>query len=273
MSSPSCPLDLSPLDLERLVDGELGAAEAAELRAHVAACETCTAELEALQELNATLRARLRQETAPPRLRARVGQILEGDAAAAPNPADAGLSRRGLGFAALGALAASVATAAVLPKLMVSRLEPGDIAGTLVRDFETFLFAERVLDFVEADPSSVAAWYRARLDFDLPRLPADLSGYRLRGGRLCWLLDRRLASLSFEGGEDSLALYIMPSDGLALPESGRTAGGLRDASVHHRDRFTNVIWREGDLVLGLVGEAAPERVEEIARAFSRNAAD
>ena len=267
MSSP-----FRTLDLERLVDGELDAQEAAELRAHVAACETCTAELKELEDLNAVLRAG-RRETAPARLRERVDRILDGDLADTARPPAGGLSRRGLGFAALGALAASVATAVVLPKLMASRLEPGEIAGTLVRDFETFLFAERVLDFVEADPVGVAVWYRARLDFDLPRLPADLSGYRLRGGRLCWLLDRRLASLSFEGGEDSLALYIMPSDGLALPESGRAAGGLRDASVHHRDRFTNVIWREGDLVLGLVGEAPPERVEEIARVFSRHAED
>ena len=261
-----------PLDLERLVDGELSAKEAEACRAHVAGCEACTAELKALEDLNAALRQGRDQETAPPELRARIDLILSGQDAeastvspAAPGPR---LSRRHLGLAAFGALAASVAGAVVLPKLLVSRLEPEDIAATLIRDFETFLFAERVLDLIEDDPASVVTWYRDRLDFGLPRLPAEIGGYRLRGGRLCWLFDRRLASLSFETGEEALALYIMRSDGTDLQDASPVEASGLNASIHRQDRFTNVIWRDGGLVFGLVGEAAPERVEALAQLIS-----
>ena len=267
MSSRCCPLNL-----ERLLDGDCSAEEAARLRAHAAACEVCAKELKALEGLNKTLRDNLRNETAPPRLRAEVAKILQGGTEE-PRPSGPAFTRRQMGVTALGALAAGVLGAVVVPQLIGSRRGPQDIADTLIRDFETFLFAERVLDVVTPDPAAIASWYRARLDFELPRLAAELDGYRLAGGRLCWLLDRRLASLSFEGGDGSLALYIMSAEGFALPNGDPTGGAPPDATLHHRDRFTNVIWREGDLVLGLVGNAAPERVEQMAQSLSRAAAN
>ncbi len=264
----------SRLDLERLLDGELDSEKAAAFRAHIAGCKACAAELRALEDLNRVLRTEKQEVTAPPELRDRVarilrGQVLDGMPAAPVERKNThtrrNLARRNLGVAAFGALVAGLAGLVVVPRFLVSRLDTEDIAKTLIRDFETFLFAERVLDFAESDPAVAVAWFRERLKFDLPRLPADLDGLRLRGGRLCWLFDRRLASLSFETGEEALALYIMRSEGTALSEE--MSGP--DASIHRQDRFTNVIWRHGDLVLGLVGQAAPGRVEALAQLISQ----
>lgn len=263
----------SPQDLERLVDGDLDAEQAAAFKAHIATCEACAAELRSLEDLNRALRTERREVTAPPELRDRVQQILRGqvvDGMPVPPATPKNVfTRRTLGIAAFGALAAGLAGIAVVPRLLPSRLDSEDIAATLIRDFETFLFAERVLDFTAQDPAAAVAWYRDRLAFELPRLPADLDGFRLRGGRLCWLLDRRLASLSFETGQDSLALYIMPSAGTVLGEEVTPGPARPEPSLHRQDRFTNVIWRDGDLVFGLVGEAAPGRVEAIARLISQ----
>ncbi len=50
----------------------------------------------------------------------------------------------------------------------------------------------------------------------------------------------------------------MQADGLDLPKGdGMTA--------HRRDRFTNVVWRRGDLAISLVGKAHPDRMKSIAR--------
>ena len=268
----------SRLDLERLLDGELDAEKAAAFRAHIAGCKACAAELRALEDLSRVLRTEMQEVTAPPELRDRVarilrGQVLDGMPAAPVERKNThtrrNLARRNLGVAAFGALVAGLAGVVVVPRFLVSRLDTEDIAKTLIRDFETFLFAERVLDFAESDPAVAVAWFRERLKFDLPRLPADLDGLRLRGGRLCWLFDRRLASLSFETGEEALALYIMRSEGTALLEKGVGPISGPDASIHRQDRFTNVIWRDGDLVLGLVGQAAPGRVEALAQLISQ----
>ena len=263
----------SPQDLERLVDGEFDAEQAAAFRAHIADSETCAAELRALEDLNRALRSERNEVSAPQELRDRVQQILRGQVAAGIPGPPAGsksvLTRRNIGIAAFGALAAGLAGVVVLPRLLPSRLGTNDIAATLIRDFETFLSAERVLDFTEGDPAAAVAWYQDRLAFDLPRLPADLDGFRLRGGRLCWLLDRRLASLSFETSQDSLALYIMPSEGTVLAQDGLAGPPRPKAGLHRQGRFTNVIWRQDDLVLALVGEVTPGRVQGIARLISR----
>ena len=263
----------TPQELERLLDGDLDAEQAAGFRAHIADCKVCAAELRVLEDLNDVLRREQREVTAPPELRDKVARILRGQAVESlPAPQaepQNGLTRRRLGIAAFGALAAGLAAVAVAPRLLVARLSPDDIAATLIRDFETFLFAERVLDFAESDPAVAVAWYSERLEYGLPRLPADLGGFRLRGGRLCWLLDRRLASLSFETGEEALALYIMRSEGTELAKESAAGSVAPASSIHRQGRFTNVIWRDGDLVLGLVGEAAPERVEALAQLISQ----
>ena len=263
----------SPQDLERLVDGDLDAERAAAFRAHIAGCEACAAELLALEDLNRALRTERDEVTAPPVLRDRVQKVLRGQVVdgmpVPPATSKSAPTRRNLGIAAIGALAAGLAGVAVVPRLLTSRLDSEDIAATLIRDFETFLFAERVLDFTEQDPAAAVAWYRDRLAFELPRLPAELDGFRLRGGRLCWLLDRRLASFSFETDEESLALYVMPSEGTVLAEEGIPQSARPEPSLYRQDRFTNVIWRDGELVFGLVGETATGRVEAIARLISQ----
>lgn len=245
------------IDLERFADGECTLEEAACIRQHLSQCETCSAELDALRKFNLALRANMATERASPELRLSVlRNIEEQRGRAAPEVVD--MSRRRFSSGAVAAIAASAAAAVVLPSVIGMRPMPERFASTLISDYETFLSAERALDYVDGDAGRLAAWYRARLSFALPQLPAAIGDNILIGGRLCWLFDRRLAALTFDGEDGPLSLYVMQADGLDLPKGD-------DMTAHRRDRFTNVVWRRGDLAISLVGKAHPDRMKSIAR--------
>ena len=245
------------IDLERFADGECTPDEAACIRQHLSQCEICSAEVEALRKFNLALKANMRTERASPELRLSVLQNIE-DQRAGATTGVANMSRRRFGTAAIAAIAASAAAAVVLPSVIGMRPMPERFASTLISDYETFLSAERALDHVDGDAVRLAAWFRARLSFALPQLPAAIGGNRLVGGRLCWLFDRRLAALTFDGDDGPLSLYVMQAEGLNLPEGESVVS-------HRRDRFTNLVWRRGDLAISLVGEADPGRMKSIAR--------
>jgi len=244
------------IDLERFVDGECTPDEAACIRQHLSQCEICRAEVEALRQFNLALKANLRTERASPELRLSVLQNIEHQRAGTV-PGAISMSRRRFGSTAIAALAASAAAAVVLPSVIGMRPMPERFASTLISDYETFLSAERALDHVDGDADRLASWFRARLSFVLPQLPAAIGGNRLVGGRLCWLFERRLAALTFDGDDGPLSLYVMQAEGLDLPEG-------ESVTAHHRDRFTNLIWRRGDLAISLVGKASPGRMKSIA---------
>lgn len=250
----------SGFDLESFVDGECTAEDAAGIRRHLAECAVCAVSVDELETLDHLLRETMTAEVAPRDLRQRVLAQAE-NCLAPPSRAPLSVGRRGFVFAAFGALAASAVVFTVGPRLLAWRESRHQIVSTLISDFETFLFAERVLDFTASEVAGAVDWYGSKLDFQLPAFPVEPGGNRLIGGRLCWLFGRRLASLSFEGADGALALYVMSADGLALPEN---QAGL-DVSVHRKGRFTNVVWRQGDLAIGLVGDGPSGRVEQVAQ--------
>jgi len=67
--------------LNALLDGELPAAEAATLAAHIATCPACARGLAELAALRAGLAQMLPEQDAPPALQARIEAMLQGDAA------------------------------------------------------------------------------------------------------------------------------------------------------------------------------------------------
>ena len=245
------------IDLERFADGECTPDEAACIRQHLAQCETCSAEVEALRKFNLAFKANMRAEKASPELRLSVLRNLE-DQRNPAAPPGLGMNRRRFAIATLGAIAAGTAAVMVAPSIIGMGPTPERFASTLISDYETFLSAERALDYVEGDAERLSGWFRTRLSYALPHLPAVIGGNRLVGGRLCWLFDRRLAAVTFDGDDGPLSLYVMQADGLELPPG-------RDVSTHRRDGFTNLVWRRGNLVISLVGEASPGRMKTIAR--------
>ena len=92
-------------------------------------------------------------------------------------------------------------------------------------------------------------------------------GARLIGGRLCWLLERRIVSLSYETNDGPVVLYIMNADGIVVPRSNHAANFGAKLSWHRLQRHASLIWRNGKLLYVMVGPLEVRRLMTIARSL------
>ncbi len=240
-------------DTELWLDGE-GGARAAQIAQHVAACPACRAHADTIRRLDFAAREAAVRIKAPAGLRSRLDDI----DAARPAPQADGVSRRRVfaGFAAAASVAAIGSVAALRQR------DSGDLSVAVFGDFATHLAADRNLDLTETNPQAVVDWFSPKVPFDLPRL-ASLSEVDLVGGRLCWLLDRRIAAFNFNRGSEALGLYVADSDGLtcqhaALPQADESPMLLSDGGLN------GAFWQEGAIAHALVGQPAPDVIAHLA---------
>ncbi len=232
------------IDVDALIDGEAGE-QAADIERHIRSCETCHAYAVEARRSDAFLRRALGESEPQDDFEERLF---------GPPPAPVTTSRRqvmaGLGVAAcLGGLG-----------WFMRPSSPGDadFRQAVLGDFATYIAADKPLDIAASDVARVVPWISARVPFVLPEHVSP-DGARLLGGRLCWLVGRRLAALNFEVGDTPVGLYIAGARGLeGLPEEGaRTVGDGRDG-------LRGSFWRDRGLALGVVGALSASRLADIA---------
>ncbi len=251
------------IDLEAFVDGQCSPQDSSNVLSHLAECDRCAKEALRLEQLTLLLRDEFGTETAPDSLRASVDELSNQPVSvAAPSPAF--LNKRRFLIGAGGTLAAGIAGFLLLPSVRTSLSGSTDLVQTFFEDFETYLLKGKVVDVAEQDMVALASWYEARLNFPLPPLRSQGDGIALTGGRLCWLLHRRLASLSYNGEDGPMLLYVMKADELELP-SGENYDALgSEFSWHRHGSKTGVVWKSHGLVFALIGSRELKRMEEIA---------
>ena len=231
-------------EIERFVDGECSPEEAARIELEIATDTDLAKEVHRLEELNLIARAAGRQVEAPQRLRQKVEERYAVDAAKNSSR----FSRRRL-LAGSGLLAAGLAAVTFAPRLG-NDLDPVE---TFFRDYETFLLKDKTLDVHTEEMVKLAGWYGSKLPFDLPPVSSHHGETKLRGGRLCWLMHRHLASLSYDTPGGPVVLYIMHEKGIHVPD-GRERPGLGSSLSWHRlNGNASVIWRSNGLLYVMVG--------------------
>lgn len=241
------------LDTELWLDGEAGEQADAIVR-HIAMCHSCKAHVETVRRLDFAAREAALRVKAPPSLLSRLDDL----DAAQPAPKDVGVSRRGL-FAGF-AVAASVAAIGSAAALRL-RKNSADMSMPVFGDFATHLAADGRLDLAETNPQTVADWFSPKVPFALPRL-ASLSEVDLVGGRLCWLLDRRIAAFNYDRGGEAIGLYVADATGLTasnseLPSADEPALHISQAGLN------GAFWRDGEIAHALVGQSAPDVIAHL----------
>lgn len=225
------------------LDGELDAAQAAALAAHIGDCASCTATRNELAELASRLRAEASYHSAPPSLRAAVAARI---AASAPVAQPAGWRRiggsgrrlrQGLSFGAGFALAASLVLILLLPHRR-------DVAGEVVTDHIRALQPGHLTDVVSTDQHTVKPWFNGRLDYSPPVRDFSAEGFPLTGGRLDYLGERPVAALVYRRAQHVIDLYVWPTRGSAA----------RVVSQGERRGFNYVSWTDGDLTFWAVSD-------------------
>jgi anti-sigma factor RsiW len=238
--------------LGQYIDGACPPTDVQRVRQHVSRCPGCARELAALEELQRHLRRLAADSRTPDGLWVRMSDRLDRAAAMPPLAATdrpQSPTRRWVMWAASAAALGTVAVGAqrLLP---LSSVEP--VIAEPVQDFITFRLSGRTEDFVSRDAAELARWAESRTTFALPPLRQDLGDYQLTGGRLCWLLDRRLAGISYARGSEKAVVYLMDGAGLSIPTSGRPLDTGARVRIHHYKGHGVAVWREHDIIYVVV---------------------
>jgi len=162
----------------------------------------------------------------------------------------------------LAGFAVAASVAAIGSVSMLRRTSSDDLPMAVFGDFSTNLAADRNLDRVESNPQTLMDWFTPKVPFVLPHL-ASLSGLDLVGGRLCWLLDRRIAVFNFDRGGEALGLYVAEANGLTCLNKSLPLAHEEPASAS-QDNLNGAFWRDASLAHALVGQSAPEVIADLA---------
>ncbi|HUK58203.1 MAG TPA: hypothetical protein VLV50_03150 [Stellaceae bacterium] len=226
--------------LQAEFDGELDAAQSADLAQHRETCAVCRANWATLEASRKAVRG-VDYHAAPDALRARLAARL------GPAPRTAARRRwwrEPLSFAVGAALAAML--------LLVVRPQGNDaLLSALVDDHVRSLQPGHLYDVASSDKHTVKPWFDGKLDFAPPVKDLSAEGYPLVGGRLDYLGGRAVAALAYEHGKHPINLFVWPVNS-DVPAPA--------ASV--REGYNILHWDDGGMSLWAVSDMEKDELEE-----------
>lgn len=257
-------------DLEPYVDGECSLEDQLQIEDQLKRNPELAQSAKDLQAVNETLKQHGASETAPGSLRTAVAQkygLTESGTGKANGPGLSMPGRRSFLLGAGGTLAAGVAGFAIISNFSAPATRPESAVETFFHDFETYLAKDKATDISETSMIRLAQWFGSRLPFELPPVGSSGQSAWLVGGRLCWLMERRLASLSYESQGGSMVLYIMNAAGISVPDGQDDPTIGQNVSWHRSAGNSSLVWRSNELLYVMVSQFEVRRLMSVARAL------
>jgi mycothiol system anti-sigma-R factor len=183
--------------LDAYLDGELESSQKLELEQHLSQCSECRAALEERRKFRSFFAANAPRYKAPEELRAKISTITR--------QKKYSWWRLTLICAAALLVAALVITWTVFYPDRENRL-----ATQAVSDYLRAAFVDHLCDIVSPDPQVVKPWLSAKLNFSPPVIDLAGSGYRMSGGRIDIIQNRRVAALVYRHGKEVVTLFMWP---------------------------------------------------------------
>ena len=243
--------------LHGLIDGELDAANALELEAHLEGCAGCRRELERLRVLRRRLAEPAIGYPAPEGLRARITAAVEAEDAGERRMKTVWSVRRFAPFVLGGGMAALAVSLALV--LFSPAAPPLTLERELVDDHVRSLLAQHLTDVASTDQHTVKPWFAGRIDYSPPVVDLKEQGFPLAGGRLDYVDGKVTAALVYRRRLHVINLFVRPA-------SGRD-GGFETS----RDGYNLVRWRKGGLEFWAVSDLNRTELEQFRDLFEQRA--
>jgi anti-sigma factor RsiW len=233
--------------LHAYVDGEFGAEENAEVKAHLFSCPACTHAVRIHQSYKAAMSRA--QHSAPHRLHDALRERLH-DEAVESRWTQAFRNPWGIAFtaAAIGAAAWFLAGGMTHPVLPHQ-------SGTTIVDYGVELHARALpLDYAASDVGSLQQWLSSKLDFGV-RVPRFAQRAQVQGVRLSSIHARPAAMVRYAVTADGRPVTLLIVDD-PDPQLGGAARQIDDREVYvARARGFNVVsWRRDEVVYSLISD-------------------
>ena len=164
------------LELQDLLDGRLGEADAAHVEAHVRECDRCREELDVLRRGRDLARTGLARVGLP---QGALESVIAQLDAAAPREKGFSAQRRRLLTYAVGAAAAGLATAIYLRRRH-------DIPAEAVESYVAYRKGETSMEITTGDPAALEQFFNGRLPFRTRVFDLAMMRYALAGGRIAF---------------------------------------------------------------------------------------
>lgn len=258
--------------IQDLVDGRLDPDKRVEVTSHIAGCELCRREAEAMSGLKRVLRERLSESELPAALKAEWAAALDRETGSASAGGDARGSaanpqpRRRLMQALVAA--AAVVVVVVVATWMTKPLDPSrDVVESLAADFTAIAGTHLTLDAPLSDPAGLEAFFVARgVPFPTHVYDLAMMDFRLAGGRV-HRVDRRISALFAyrNGAGDWLVCQMFRGTSSEIPgDARRLARNDIEFHVFTRERVTVVVWAEGEVLCALASDLPEGAVVDLA---------
>jgi anti-sigma factor RsiW len=283
--------EVRPL-IDASVDRELSAADEWRVREHLAGCEACRREAEAVRAISKTMGA-VEYWRAPEGLGARIVAALppavpEVAPEVAPEEAeDAAFERPrsrktgwsawpwprfggfgggsggsvGTGGQAAGFswLAGSVLVLCALGLAAALNLRHpaagGEFVDELVSSHVRAQISGRDIDVISTDRHTVKPWFNGKIDYAPPVEDLAAAGYPLVGGRLDYVGRERVAVLIYHYRKHVVDLYVFPA---GQAGSAAAAGGPAGGATVTGDGYAVLHWQAAGMTWWAVSDAGPD---------------
>lgn len=244
------PCEYAQEQLYLYLDGELASDEALAVEHHLQGCASCRQEVTAHRRLQAMLRTACEEEEMPAQLWPTIRQQLAQEAV--PLRPEAPRAPRRRVWLGGGAIAVLILIAWLGRSWLTA---PFPAVGQEMVDshIRTRLMVAPYTQ-VPARPDAIQAWFRGRVEFAVPVPHLPQKRYRFQGVRVNYFLNRRVAELAYTAGTHQLSFFILAEPSLTLTAAHTVHAGARTFYVQYHKGYTAVLWKDGDMVCGLVSD-------------------
>ncbi len=247
-------------ELQDAVDGRLDAVRQAAIDSHVAGCDRCRREIEALRLVKLQLAAIRSASDIPVDLSARLRRALDEDDRRTGAGRSVWPARPALGWLALAAAIVVVVWAA-------AQLRSRPIPEQVAADLRAFASSTLPLALNTSEPSALEAHLRrSSLPFDARVFDFGMMNYRLIGGGVHQVADRATALFAYVGPAGRAVICQMYEGTTAIlpPARERRIDNGIEFLIYRHGEVTVVFWQEGALVCVLASNDDSEAAIRLA---------